>query len=506
MYTNFVEYATPQSLYLRAYMDVNENSHLDAWEPQWIGETVSAIVGSSWNLDIVLSDVPSVWGTITYSNAVGQTLRVLATLSNNWNAVAITDVEGTTNGVSEYLLMGVPPGEPVWIRAFVDANTNGLYSPGESAGYYPATLAVSNRVTEANIVLDQDTDLDGLPDWWEHMYFGGPTNAVASVDTDNDGLTAAEEFALGTHPENPDTDGDGLEDGAEVNTHGTNPLNPDTDGDGVSDDQEIMDGTDPNDAEDFWASLSGTIVYTGDQTGPIYVDVYRDGTNFVERITVGTNGLFTTTNLHGRASVTLRAFLDDNANGVMDEAAEAFGAFVMPFFIHIGEIIRLELEHEDRDGDGIPNYRDANPTQFDDRDGDRVGDGYDPEPDDPNTWVTLSVTQPLPSGAGVFSMDPQLPTNAVISKVEMYYTINAGPTGTINGKNLAEIVIPEPGGCMGEDEFGECIPGSSNGDIGYDLTPAFPNRKIGTCMIVVSEPDDLSEATITWTYKVILKV
>ena len=43
-------------------------------------------------------------------------------------------------------------------------------------------------------------------------------------DTDEDGLTDAQEVELGTNPNNPDTDGDGLIDGVEVGL-GTDPLN-----------------------------------------------------------------------------------------------------------------------------------------------------------------------------------------------------------------------------------------------------------------------------------------
>lgn len=49
-----------------------------------------------------------------------------------------------------------------------------------------------------------------------------------------------------TDPLNPDSDGDGLNDGNEVKVHGTNPLNPDSDEDGLSDyDEAITYGTDP---------------------------------------------------------------------------------------------------------------------------------------------------------------------------------------------------------------------------------------------------------------------
>ena len=56
-----------------------------------------------------------------------------------------------------------------------------------------------------------------------------------AVDSDGDNLADCTEYALGTDPMNPDTDGDGLTDGHEVLTTGTDPKNPDTDGDGVKD-------------------------------------------------------------------------------------------------------------------------------------------------------------------------------------------------------------------------------------------------------------------------------
>ncbi|MGB0653260.1 MAG: hypothetical protein ACPGQL_08675 [Thermoplasmatota archaeon] len=173
-----------------------------------------------------------------------------------------------------------------------------------------------------------DTDADGLPDAWEIEHFGD-LNQTASDDPDDDSLTNAGEHSRGTDPNDPDTDGDGDQDGAEVDcgsdptdasstcggtggtdtdpedtdgdgladtweiehfgdlsqdgtgdpdddgcdneceeTAGTDPNDADTDKDGVSDGDEIRDGTDPLDADDPGSGDDGTDAGAGgDDTG-----------------------------------------------------------------------------------------------------------------------------------------------------------------------------------------------------------------------------------------------
>ncbi|SED02676.1 hypothetical protein SAMN04489844_3506 [Nocardioides exalbidus] len=65
------------------------------------------------------------------------------------------------------------------------------------------------------------------------------TIAADPGDLDGDGLPNDEETDRGTDPNNPDTDGDGLTDGEEVNRYGTDPLKKDTDKDGLTDGQEV---------------------------------------------------------------------------------------------------------------------------------------------------------------------------------------------------------------------------------------------------------------------------
>jgi RHS repeat-associated protein len=61
----------------------------------------------------------------------------------------------------------------------------------------------------------------------------------AALDSDGDGLSDDEEIALGTDPDDSDTDDDELSDGEEVNQYQTDPLDADMDDDGLSDGDEI---------------------------------------------------------------------------------------------------------------------------------------------------------------------------------------------------------------------------------------------------------------------------
>lgn len=71
------------------------------------------------------------------------------------------------------------------------------------------------------------------------------TNATAG-DSDGDNYPDTQELEMGLDPYNPDTDGDGVADGDEINIYGTDPFYWDTDGDGLGDGQELYElRTDP---------------------------------------------------------------------------------------------------------------------------------------------------------------------------------------------------------------------------------------------------------------------
>ena len=72
--------------------------------------------------------------------------------------------------------------------------------------------------------------------------------ALSAPDSDQDGLSDAEESGLGTSINDPDTDRDGLTDREEVKVYGTNPREKDSDGDSYPDGDEINNGYNPRGA------------------------------------------------------------------------------------------------------------------------------------------------------------------------------------------------------------------------------------------------------------------
>ena len=107
----------------------------------------------------------------------------------------------------------------------------------------------------------------------------------------SNGIDIAFNLGTGTDPLNPDTDGDGLGDGAESGV-GTAPLNPDSDGDGMNDGWEnqhdgfnpnVDNSTDANPDNDLDADPDGDGLTNGDEseagTNPGEPDTDGDGLN-----------------------------------------------------------------------------------------------------------------------------------------------------------------------------------------------------------------------------------
>jgi hypothetical protein len=142
----------------------------------------------------------------------------------------------------------------------------------------------AGRGVAARAAQAADRDGDGLFDDDEALVHG--TSAYLA-DTDGDGTNDGQEIAAGTNAfqapapgQGPDSDGDGLLDADDANTHGTDAAKFDTNYDGLGDGTEVQHGLNP---------LVADVV---DQVGPAPVVVDADGdglTDFEETAVHGTN-------------------------------------------------------------------------------------------------------------------------------------------------------------------------------------------------------------------------
>jgi hypothetical protein len=178
----------------------------------------------------------------------------------------------------------------------------------------------------------------------------GNNSACLAYDSDGDGLTNAQEDAIGTDRNDADTDGDGTNDGAEV---GGNPNSPvDSDGDGIPD-----------------ALESGNGDTDGDGT-PDAVDTDSDNDGIPDSIERNSNGTPRDTDGDGLADHLDR----DSDNDRIPDAMEVGSNASSPVDTDNDGI--ADYLDRDSDGDGLPDQLESNAAAAD-ADSDGIVDGFD---------------------------------------------------------------------------------------------------------------------------------
>ncbi|MEV7428903.1 hypothetical protein AB0N29_04730 [Nocardioides sp. NPDC092400] len=179
--------------------------------------------------------------------------------------------------------------------ADADTDNDGLGDGQEVTG---SANASGGRATDPN---DADTDDGGVIDGVEVRngtdprdprddLAGSPTDGAGGTDVDGDGLTAVEEAAAGTDPTDPDTDGDGLTDGREVEQTRTDPRDKDTDDDGLNDGREVKQTrTDPRRKDTDRDGLKDGAEVKKHRTDPRRKDTDRDGLTDKQEVTGSAN-------------------------------------------------------------------------------------------------------------------------------------------------------------------------------------------------------------------------
>lgn len=192
-----------------------------------------------------------------------------------------------------------------------------------------------------------DRDFDGLSDCSEKKVFGTDRR---DPDTDDDGVDDGAEIEDGTDPLDPDSDDDGMNDGDE-HAVGTDPHDPDSDDDGD------VDGEDDDPANELRSSLEGDVEALVCPSGD-------------------SDGLLSVLGMDVRVTQATRFRGVEDCEALSAQIAAAGSAHVeVEVAGDVGTgLVALEVELEDRDHDGQP----------DDVDVDDDGDGIPDDVDDDN--------------------------------------------------------------------------------------------------------------------------
>ncbi len=191
-----------------------------------------------------------------------------------------------------------------FIRLFMSEGNNvSTLQEAKDADYDGDGLSnLSEVLTHSTDPMRWDSDGDGLDDSWEITYGLNPNddgsiNPVngSNGDPDGDGFSNLFEYWYGTNPHNADTDGDGINDGDEVNLYNTSPTSTDSDQDGLTDyDELFIYHTNPEFGDTDWDGLSDGVEIGNYGTNPLLWDTDGDGLNDKFEITYGFNPHLTT--------------------------------------------------------------------------------------------------------------------------------------------------------------------------------------------------------------------
>jgi len=199
----FVEGVVSSTLVLLAVADVETaaSGGFETDDERWVGK------------DVFVRAIPTDGGDLTGVTITG-TVRDPAGATSS---ITLLDDGQHSDGAADDGIYGAVIASP---------SLAGAYKVDLTATGSTANLGSFKRSTTVGFSLHDapDGDVDKVPDYCDPQ----PTIPDANEDPDHDGLTNAQECALGTNPLNPDTDGGGEIEGTEV-AAGLNPRDPSDD-------------------------------------------------------------------------------------------------------------------------------------------------------------------------------------------------------------------------------------------------------------------------------------
>lgn len=139
-------------------------------------------------------------GRISYNGLQFGTIKVIAAATPTaWTSVNMTEL----GQAGAYEIKTLDPDTNYWVKAYLDANGNGVPDETEPKGEYVSnSVYVASSTDDVNIILVEAMTANGLPVWWVNKIAasGGDTNLSVDADNDGDGMSNLQEYLAGTDP------------------------------------------------------------------------------------------------------------------------------------------------------------------------------------------------------------------------------------------------------------------------------------------------------------------
>jgi hypothetical protein len=171
------------------------------WFELYNTSTTPVVLSGNYVTDDLTNKTKFLFPPLTFLGGTGAS-RWLQVMADNDSSGTPGHVNFTINPAGEAI--GIFSGSGVQLESVSFGSQAAGISGGRLADGTATITTLNPTPGAANQPLSQDSDSDGIPDWWENLYGLNPNNnADAAFDADHDGRSNLAEYLAGTNPNDP---------------------------------------------------------------------------------------------------------------------------------------------------------------------------------------------------------------------------------------------------------------------------------------------------------------